>query len=188
MGYDKAKIYKLVNDTLGLTYYGCTINTLRQRLDGHKNKGNTCSSKILFQGEGEVKIYLVEEYPTDNRDLLKMRERYYIESNDCVNKCIPGRTEKEYSKQYRINNKDIINQNKKEYYEINKDKIKQNQKEYYEINKVIINEKCIQYNELNKEKNKLRFKQYYEINKDKLNERRRQKYKEKKMNQISTPL
>ena len=172
MGYDKAKIYKLVNDTLGLTYYGCTINTLRQRLDGHKKKANTCKSKLLFQGDGEVKIYLVEEYPTENRDLLRMRERYYIENNDCVNKCIPGRTQKEFNNQYRELNKDKIKEQKKQYRELNKDKIKQ----YRELNK----DKIKQYRELNKDKIKGQIKQYYEINKDKIAEYNKQYYEKNK--------
>ena len=178
MGYDKAKIYKLVNDTLGLTYYGCTINTLRQRLNGHKTKGNKCKSKILFQGEGEVKIYLVEEYPTENRDLLKMRERYYIENNDCVNKCIPGRTGKERYETI----KDEIKQYQKQYRDNNKDKIKKRDKQYRELNKDTIREWHKQYYENNKDK----FKQYHEINKDIISERKKQKYKEDKMNQFNS--
>ena len=183
MGYDKAKIYKLVNDTLGLTYYGCTINTLRQRLNGHKRKGNPCKSKILFQGEGEVKIYLVEEYPTENRDLLKMRERYYIENNDCINKQIPGRTVKEY----RDINKDKIKDNNKQYQKLNKEKINEYHRQYRVNNKDKINKRDIQYYENNKDKMNKYYNQYYENNKDKINERRRQNRKEKKMNQISTP-
>jgi hypothetical protein len=177
MGYDKAKIYKLVNDTLGLTYYGCTINTLRQRLNGHKNKGNKCSSKILFEGEGQVKIYLVEEYPTDNRDLLKMRERWYIENNECVNIGTPGRTGKEY----RLTIKDQTKEYNKQYRILNKVKLKEQKEQYYENNKDKIKEYKKQYRNNNKDKIKEQKKQYYEKNKDIISERNRQKYKDHKL-------
>ena len=136
MGYENAKIYKLVNDTLDLTYYGCTINSLRKRLWHHKRSHNKCTSKILFEGEGQVKIFLVEEYPTDNRDLLNMRERWYIENNDCVNKNLPGRSKKEWRKQYIEINKEHLKEYQNEYNEKNKEKIK----EYRVKNKEKINE------------------------------------------------
>tara|TARA_S200002703_G_scaffold148575_2_gene145419 strand:- start:3208 stop:3798 length:591 start_codon:yes stop_codon:yes gene_type:complete len=135
--YKKSQIYKLVNDELGLTYYGSTIQPLHKRLHGHKIKLN-CSSKILFT-EGKCKIYLVEEYPCDNKHQLLQQERYYIENNDCINKRIPCRTKEDlnkYYKKYRKENKDIIKQyredNKekyKKYQEENKDKYKQYQQE-----------------------------------------------------------
>ena len=97
VNYKNGKIYKLVNDELNLTYYGSTCNELRKRLSGHKTKTNKCKSKIMFES-GEVKIYLVEEFPCNDRLELNQRERYYIENNNCVNKNIPTRTPKEYMK------------------------------------------------------------------------------------------
>ena len=152
VNYKNAKIYKLVNDELNLTYYGSTCDELRKRLYGHKNKTNSCSSKSMFES-GEVKIYLVEKFPCNDRMELKQKERYYIENNECINKTIPNRTKKEYYidnkekiKEYQKNNKDKIKQQKKEYYQNNKeykkkyyqenkDKIKQQKKEYYQKNK-----------------------------------------------------
>ena len=147
--YTKGQIYKLVNDELGLTYYGSTIQPLHKRLHLHKIKLN-CSSKILFT-EGKCKIYLVEEYPCDNKRQLEQRERYYIENNECLNKRIPCRTKdelKEYKKQYNEENKERINEKCKQYYEENKDKKKQYYKEYREKNK----EYYKQHREDNKEK------------------------------------
>ena len=186
VNYKNGKIYKLVNDELNLTYYGSTCNELRKRLNDHKKKSNKCSSKIMFES-GVVKIYLVEEFPTENKMLLNQRERYYIENNECVNKVIPGRTRKEYrddnkykinitEKEYYNNNKDKIIEKKKEYYQNNKDKIK----EYYQNNKDKIKERAKEFNENNKEKRKQYLKQYlkeyYENNKDK----RKVYYKENK--------
>jgi hypothetical protein len=152
VNYKNAKIYKLVNDELNLTYYGSTCDELRKRLYGHKNKSNSCKSKIMFES-GEVKIYLVEKFPCNDRIELNQKERYYIENNKCINKNIPTRTQKEYY----IDNKEKITEYKKEYYHDNKDKKKQQKKEY-------------------REKNKDKMKEYYNNNKDKIKEYKKKYY------------
>ena len=48
--------------------------------------------------------------PSNNKDELRIRERYYIESIECINKNIPGRTHTESVKAYRESNRDIINE------------------------------------------------------------------------------
>tara|TARA_R110000764_G_scaffold42516_2_gene95806 strand:- start:79 stop:501 length:423 start_codon:yes stop_codon:yes gene_type:complete len=103
-----------------------------------------------------------------------MRERYYIDNNNCINKNSPIRTKdekktdhSEYSKVYYYNNKDKI----KAYLENNKDKIKA----YNEANKDKINERQKVYNEANKDKISERGKAYNEANKDKISEHRKQK-------------
>jgi ribosomal protein S27AE len=50
---------------------------------------------------------------------LTKKERYYIDSIDCINKIIPGRTDKEY---YSDNKEKI-----KQYYSDNKEKIREKQ-------------------------------------------------------------
>ena len=156
--YTKGKIYKLVNDSLNLTYYGSTIQLLHKRLYQHKTALRKCSSEILFT-EGKCKIYLVEEFPCDNKNQLEQQERYYIENNDCINKNIPCRTKDEIQeqvKQYREENKEDIKQYQQQYnkkrYEDNKGAIKEQQKEYYEENKDKIKEQQKQYREENKDK------------------------------------
>jgi hypothetical protein len=124
--YKNGKIYKIVNDKLGLTYYGSTTQILSQRMGGHivakkRFDNGKCPNMTSFQLlDGNQKIYLVEKYPCNDKNELERRERYYIENNDCVNKCIPSRTNKEY----RIDNKDKIKQYQKEYDKNNKDKKK----------------------------------------------------------------
>ena len=140
MDYKNAKIYKLVNDELNLTYYGSTCTALHKRLYQHKHKSNRCSSKIMFES-GEVKIYLVELFPTENKILLTQRERYYIENNDCINKKIPNRTKKEYDKEYYIDNKEKFRVKNKNNYENNKDKISKRKKEKYKQKKILENNK-----------------------------------------------
>jgi adenylate kinase family enzyme len=88
-----------------------------------KNHNINITSKLLFE-QGICKIYLVEEFPTDNKMLLHQRERWYIENNECVNKCLPGRTKKEWE----VDNKEHILNHQKDYYNANKE-----QKKIYQL-------------------------------------------------------
>ncbi len=148
--YQNAKIYKLVNDTLGLTYYGSTTKKLSVRKGQHKyqsTRKNT-TSKLLFQGEGKVDIVLVEKFPCNDKEELNMRERFYIENNECVNKNVPGRTGKEYYE----NNKEQICEQNKEYHQKNKEQICERKKDYYQNNKEQIIEQMKEYYQANKDK------------------------------------
>ncbi len=65
-----------------------------------KQKTAVTSFKILETGNYD--IVLIENYSCDNKDqLLATRERYKIETLDCVNKVIPKRTGKEYEQDNR---------------------------------------------------------------------------------------
>ena len=124
--YKNGKIYKLVSDVSDDVYYGSTCLPLAKRLYAHKRDykrykrgmfNYVTSFKVLNHGLAHVDIILVEEYPCQNKMQLLKRERRYIESNDCVNKHIPCRTDAEY---YEAN-KDKI----KAYRETHKDRFKQ---------------------------------------------------------------
>jgi hypothetical protein len=135
--YQRGKIYKLVNDEMGLTYYGSTCNELRKRFHTHKSETNRSSSKKLFE-KGEVQIILVEKYPCNDKMELLKRERYYIENNECVNKNIPLRTDKEYYndnkekyRDYYQNNKESMNKKSRDYHEKNKESMNKKQKEKF---------------------------------------------------------
>tara|TARA_R110000787_G_scaffold48476_3_gene116741 strand:+ start:54 stop:542 length:489 start_codon:yes stop_codon:yes gene_type:complete len=124
--YQKGKIYKLVNDTLNLTYYGSTCQKyLHGRFYEHKKKKDLkkFSSYKLFE-TGQVKIFLVESYPCNSRLELEKRERFYIENNECVNINKPARKAKEY----REVNKDILDKKQSVYYQNNKEAIKLKQR------------------------------------------------------------
>ena len=162
--YQNGKIYKLVDNTTGYEYYGSTIQDLKTRKGQHKSlyklylentKSSKCSSFKIIQNNN-YEIYLVENFPCNSKSELEAREGYYIKNNNCVNKCIPGRTKKEwrkYNKEYR---KEYFNQ----YYINNKEKLKEVNKQYRINNK----EKFKQYRIKNKEKMKEYRKQYREKN------------------------
>jgi hypothetical protein len=92
--YKNGKIYKLVCNITDLTYFGSTIQTLKERLRGHnkdfryfirnREKSYWCqSNKILINND--YTIYLIENYPCHNRYQLNAREEYYIQNYNCIN-------------------------------------------------------------------------------------------------------
>ena len=118
---------------------------MSKRLWRHKNfyndylkdkttyKNSVC---LLFDefGVENCKIELVELYPTSSKIELLQREGYYIRQNTCVNKCVAGRTGKEYyqdnkeqyatnNKEWHTKNKDKANQRKRDNYYKNRDKL-----------------------------------------------------------------
>lgn len=154
MKYDNGKIYKLIDNTNGNIYIGSTIQSLSKRKSQHKADGNNkCVSKFIIDN-GDYDIILIENYPCKSKEELLMRERHYIESIDCINKQLPGRTgaewyqdnkeiilekaknkvktdeRKEYEKDYALKNKDIINDKSKLWYQNNKDKKAEYDKKY----------------------------------------------------------
>ena len=168
--YSKSKVYNIVCNITGQTYYGSTVQKISQRMNGHRNKVSKCLSKPIIE-RGDYHYGLVEDYKCDNLEQLLMRERYYIDNNDCVNKNVPGRTKKE---RYEAN-KDKISEQKKVFYEANKDKISERNKVYNEANKDKISERNKGYYEANKDKRSEQRKVFYEANKDKISEYGKQK-------------
>lgn len=129
--YQNSKIYKLVCDDPELIYYGSTTQILCKRFQRHKNdwkscKKGICKSGLLFE-EGNVKIELIEKFPCNDKDELNARESYFIKNNKCVNKMVPGRTQKEYyydNRETRLkNNKTWRDENKERLSELMKEKI-----------------------------------------------------------------
>ena len=135
------KIYKIIDNTNDAIYIGKTIQSLNQRLSQHESSRG-CSSKKIIEN-GDYKIELIEETEDESR------ERYWIESTECINKQIPGRSKREYYE----NNKEKRLQQMKQYRDKNKEKNKQYKKEYMrEYNK--------EYRKVNKEKTKEYNKEY----------------------------
>lgn len=122
--YQKGKIYKIICDETNLTYYGSTVQPLSKRLSQHRECKNEKKYKTNMMKN--MKIYLVEDYPCDRKEQLLMRERYYIENNECCNKVVPLRTKKEYYEDH----KEHIIENVKEWGEKNKEKVREYKRKY----------------------------------------------------------
>ena len=131
--YANSKIYRIESDQTDLVYYGSTTQSLAQRMSNHRSnykryqagKYNYVKSFDILKFD-DAKIVWVEDYPCDSKEKLEARERHYIKTMDCVNKCQPGRTDKEYKQ----DNKVIIAQKNKAYKQANKATIKQKAHDY----------------------------------------------------------
>jgi hypothetical protein len=175
--YHNGRIYKIVCGDL--TYIGSTCQPLSKRLAEHRSnfkgwkngKRNNVSSFRLFE-IGEPTIVLIEAIKCENKEELFRRERYYIETIDCVNMCIPGRTMKEWS----IDNADKLNEKKKEYYNSNLDTFKKRNAEYYMQNAEMFKEKGKEYYNTNLDTFKKRNAESYMRNADKIKEKRKEYY------------
>ena len=153
--YQKGKIYRIVSNVCDLVYYGSTCETLSRRLSEHRadyklylnGKDKYITSFEIIE-KGNYEIVLVENYPCNSKVELKSRERFYIENNECVNKYIPGRTQKEWVEE----NPEKIKEYKKKWYESNLEKILEHLKEYYEDTREKILEQRKEYYEDNRKK------------------------------------
>jgi len=134
--YSRGKIYKLVPKVWEgddfLTYIGSSCEPyLSRRLQKHKgsynkylkDNNNYTTSFKLFETYGidNIEIVLLEDYPCETKADLHSRERFHIENNECVNKKIPLRTQKEWKKDkdyeinYRLKNKEKLKDYMKNY-------------------------------------------------------------------------
>ena len=100
--YQQGKIYLIHCSTLDLNYIGSTTETLHRRLGKHKSAYNcyinaTSDSYSTSFDVLESKTYTIsvlEAYPCNSKRELEERERYFIESMECVNDRIPTRGER----------------------------------------------------------------------------------------------
>jgi len=119
--YTTGKIYRLWSPSANLFYYGSTINTLSRRLVNHrakykqylegKSKNYMSSFEILKYPDYRIELF--EYYSCTSKLELIRKEGEVIRANECVNKCIPYRTNKEY----RQDNKEQLKQKKRDYYQ-----------------------------------------------------------------------
>ena len=98
------KIYIISSGQTNKVYIGSTKRTLEQRFSEHisdakDTKYKYCKSRVLINEFSDCKIDLIE-YTT--KDLRLQRERFWVEfySDRAVNRCLPGRTQKEYNKEW----------------------------------------------------------------------------------------
>jgi len=168
VNYSNGKVYKIESHLGDKVYYGSTTKKyLSQRMDKHRGdykqwlegKCNLVMSYKMFEEYGieNCKIVLIENCPCESKDELTSRESYYIRNFDCVNKNIPGRTNKEWREDNRVKLVEYKNQ----YLEDNKERIREISKQYREDNKESLSEKK---------------KEYYHANKDKILEQMKEKY------------
>lgn len=168
--YSKGKIYQIVapDDS---KYIGSTICDLCKRYNGHKSQYNRWKQgkehyRTIFKlfdehGIDNCKIELIELYACKTKKELELREGYFIQQLECVNKVIAGRDKSIW----RQENSEELKDYWKQYYITHKEKyVERNTKKYRN----------------NMESERERYKCYMEQNRDLVNERRRRRYHEKK--------
>ncbi len=203
--YLNTVIYKISCKDIDINdiYIGHTTD-FKQRYRLHKSNCNVDTSKgynykiykIIRENGGwnNWEMSIIENFPCENVDEARNRERYWIENESSnLNVTIPNRSKKEYSKIYRIVHREEIAEKAKEYREKNKDNIKLyveankekisfQKQDWYEENKEQILEKAKQNYEENKEQKLEYQKQYAEEHKERIAEKQneyRERNKEK---------
>jgi len=121
------RIYYLRCDETNDVYIGSTTQTLKERLRGHI-KDKNCTSKLIIKYDSCI-ILLLEEIEVENRKELEKIEREYILTWTCINIQIPGRTQKEYNKDKKVEIAEKTKINNKEKYVLNKVEILKKNKE-----------------------------------------------------------
>ena len=135
--YINGKVYKITDNAYTKCYIGSTCESLSQRMARHRKEYRNylkgckyfITSFNIFNefGIDNCKIELLETCPCDTVEELRKREGHYKQSLDCVNKQTPGRTQAEYREQ----NREQINQQKRDHYWNNKDDINESKKQTY---------------------------------------------------------
>jgi len=155
--YKEGKIYKIKCNETGEQYFGSTTYSLQVRLNSHKSKTKCkeqCMSRQIIN-RGNFQIELVENYSCETSHELHKRERFYIDNNECINRVIPTRTQKEYR-------------------ELHKEKLKECNRTWLKEHRQERNtwqNNLYKTNEDYREKTKVRASEYYEQNKKKILER-----------------
>jgi hypothetical protein len=142
-------IYKIFDNTNGSIYYGSTTQTISKRMTTHRSsykawvagKRSGCKSFGILKNN-DYSYSLVEQVECENKMELLQRERFWIENNECVNKCIPIRSQderkeyhKEYHHHYQQQNRERLNEQRTENNRRNKERVSEEKKEYYQRKK-----------------------------------------------------
>ncbi len=102
-------IYKISSNQTPLVYFGSTTTRpcLRKAIHRYQykaflnNKNNYLSAFEVVKYP-DHKFEVVETVKFDDKNDLRARERHYIDSHNCCNSNIPGRTPKEYCKTQNV--------------------------------------------------------------------------------------
>ena len=117
--YSHAKVYKIYSPSrpdIGI-YIGSTVQALSARMATHRGlyrhwkSGNTnFTSSFPILEVGDALIVLLEDVPCQRKEQLLARERFWIETTECVNRVIPQRTLAEWY----VANREVLTARKSE--------------------------------------------------------------------------
>lgn len=149
-------IYEIVCNITEERYIGSTFEpTIARRIAKHRKVGNSCCSKIII-GRSNYRYGLLETIQVNSRDELRMCERKWYDTLDCINLIKPYASEqellqnkKECDKKHYEENKNERKQSATEYRIKNIEKVKATQRAYYLKNREQILKRVKEY-EMNK--------------------------------------
>jgi len=134
--YANSIIYTIKIKDDNSIYIGSTTQVLKERFRKHKKDLDTTINKYIKEKyNGDWSLVFIEEYekyPCSCKKDLNKKEgeiiRFFKDNKEynCLNKCIAGRTIKEWRKEYDYEN----SEKRKEYLEKNKEKRKEYRKNY----------------------------------------------------------
>jgi len=151
--YQQGKIYAIICRKTERRYIGSTCEpTLAKRLAKHVSNfkewvktGKSYTTSYDIIKDSNYYIVLLESYPCNSKDELRMCEQKHIDLCECVNQVKSFQSEEElleYFKQYREQNRDKHREYDKQNYEQNRDKILEQKKQYREQNQDELNAKA----------------------------------------------
>jgi len=135
--YQRGKVYAIICRKTGRRYIGSTCEpTLAKRLAQHvqqfRKEGKYVASFDIIK-DGDYYIVLLESYPCNSKDELRMAEQKHIDLCECVNKHKAFRSEEELAEYKK--------QHGEQYREQNRVELAEYQKQYRQQNRVEINAK-----------------------------------------------
>ena len=137
----KGFIYEIRCNITNKCYYGATTSLYRKY--NHMHKNSTSSKEIIDAGDWNMKT-LETIFYRDKSELL-LRERWYIENNECINKNLP-----------------IITKEEKEEYR------SEAMRKWYIKNRVKHIQSCSKYNSENVDKHKRAMQKYQETHREQI--------------------
>ena len=154
--YHESKIYKIWSPNTDMVYIGSTTQSLSKRMGQHvmyyryqPNKNIRLCRSVEIIAFGDAKIELIEKIDcTDRIELLRAEGKAILNTKNCVNKQVAGRTKKEWIH----DNKEKIAEDNSVYYQNNKEKIAEQKAVWYQNNKEIAANRGKIYRERTREK------------------------------------
>ena len=129
--YHNSKIYSIRNSLNSEIYIGATTLQLSKRMVKHrctaKTKPDASPLHKYMNDNGIHNFYieLVEEYKCENIEQLRKREGEIIREMATLNNRIENRTHQEYNKQWKQNNRDRLNEERRERRKANPEKARE---------------------------------------------------------------
>jgi hypothetical protein len=171
-------------------YIGSTINDPRYRLNNHKQDSKKCPDRYVYKhineiGWDHVQLQVVEAYPCDTKEELKLKEdemiKQSLEDEYCLNHiraAVSKEERKENIANYYLTHRQQILEQHKEYLQANKDKVDAYHANYRKENAEERAAYSRQYITEHPEEVRATKKAYYEANKTVLIEKQKEYFEE----------